>query len=70
MVCKKVRLGGLNDKDLKLQRQEVSLLRMFKHPHVVTVVDDFCDEDNIYLVMEYCLGMFSMIEKKVVTYSK
>jgi serine/threonine protein kinase len=45
---------GLSEKDIAQQKQEVTVLKLFKHPHVVTVYDDFADEDNVFIVMEYC----------------
>uniref|UniRef100_A0A182N0V6 Serine/threonine-protein kinase ULK3 n=1 Tax=Anopheles dirus TaxID=7168 RepID=A0A182N0V6_9DIPT len=33
---------------------EISLLKRLKHPHIVEMRDFLWDEENIYIVMEYC----------------
>jgi calcium-dependent protein kinase len=40
----------------KVQKQEVLIMRELKHPNVVRLIEDYEDELNYYLVIEFCCG--------------
>ena len=42
--------------DASLLIEEMHHLSSFDHPHVVKFLHHFQDDENLYLVMEYCAG--------------
>ena len=42
--------------DLDLIIQEKNYMKLIKHPNIVSLIDDFEDEQYIYLIMEYYKG--------------
>ena len=54
---------NLKKKDLALIIQEKNYMKLIKHPNIVSLIEDFEDENYIYLVMEYYKGgdLFSYI---------
>ena len=51
-IIKKKNLESSPDKKIKLQR-EISLMRIFDHPHLLKLIDVYETETHFYLVLEY-----------------
>ena len=51
-IIKKKNLESAPDKKIKLQR-EISLMRIFDHPHLLKLIDVYETETHIYLILEY-----------------
>ncbi|XP_033098196.1 NUAK family SNF1-like kinase 1 [Anneissia japonica] len=45
-----------NEEDLKRIKQEIEIMRMLDHPHIIHVIDVFESRDKIVMVMEYANG--------------
>lgn len=54
-AVKRVRRSGKSEDDVRL-RQEIEIMRMLDHPHIVRLVETFEDRKFMYLVMELCEG--------------
>ena len=52
--------------DLQQVKAEIDILKIAKHPNIITLYDVFENEKFIYIIMEYCPGgdLFSYIEKR------
>ena len=52
--------------DLELVKTEMDVLKICQHPNIIKLYDIHENEDNIYLIMEYCQGsdLFTYIEKR------
>ncbi|OHS96117.1 hypothetical protein TRFO_37726 [Tritrichomonas foetus] len=57
-ACKIVSKLILKNKNVteEMFREEVKIQRLLKHPGIVQVIDDYEDDDNFYLILEYCSG--------------
>ena len=49
-------------------KREIGIMRKLRHPNIVQLHDFFDEEDNIYIVMEYCRG--GPLFKQIVNRSK
>ncbi|XP_071960301.1 uncharacterized protein [Antedon mediterranea] len=45
-----------NEEDLKRIKQEIEIMKMLDHPHIINVIDVFESKDKIVMVMEYASG--------------
>ena len=56
----------MNTMDLELVKTEMDVLKICQHPNIIKLYDIHENEDNIYLIMEYCQGsdLFTYIEKR------
>ena len=52
--------------DLELVKTEMDVLKICQHPNIIKLYDIHENEENIYLIMEYCQGsdLFTYIEKR------
>ena len=52
--------------DLELVKTEMDVLKICQHPYIIKLYDIHENEENIYLIMEYCQGsdLFTYIEKR------
>ena len=52
--------------DLELVKTEMDVLKICQHPYIIKLYDIQENEENIYLIMEYCQGsdLFTYIEKR------
>lgn len=55
-VMKKINLTKTNEKTVKASQQEAELLKKLKHPNIVSYVDSFTDNGNLFIVMTFCEG--------------
>ena len=64
-VIKQISLLGLTEKQITENKSEAKLLSQIKSNYVVKYYDSFIDNNNLYIVMEYCEGgdLFQYIEK-------
>ena len=44
----------MNTIDLELVKTEMDVLKIYQHPNIIKLYDIHENEDNIYLIMEYC----------------
>lgn len=51
-IIKKKNFDSKPDQKIKLQR-EISLMRIFNHPHLLKLIDVYETETHIYLILEY-----------------
>jgi calcium-dependent protein kinase len=53
-------------KDLKHFKSEIEIMRSIDHPNILKLFETFEDEQNVYLVLEYCEGgeLFERLMKK------
>ena len=52
--------------DFERVAREMSIIQLLNHPNVIKILDIFENDDNFYIVMEYCEGgeLFNYIVKK------
>ncbi len=52
--------------ELKMIKNEISVMKMVDHPNIVKLFEFFEDEDNFYIITEFCSGgqLFEMIREK------
>lgn len=53
--------------DMEFQvRQEVKILKLLSHPNIIKSMNDFEDDRNIYILLEYCPGgdLYKQIEQE------
>ena len=52
--------------------EEIELLKKLDHPNIIKLFEYFIDEDNYYLITEYCNGgdLFDLIKKKKQKFSE
>ena len=64
-MIKQISLLGLTEKQITENKSEAKLLSQIKSNYVVKYYDSFIDNNNLYIVMEYCEGgdLFQYIEK-------
>lgn len=55
----------ISKKKLDNIKQEITIHRMLDHPNIVKLIESFEDEQNFYMVLEYCpVGeLYSYINK-------
>lgn len=46
----------MEENDLEVQTNEIEILKVIEHPHIVRMFDFFEDPNSIFLVMEYLEG--------------
>uniref|UniRef100_UPI00398E9B1C serine/threonine-protein kinase Nek5-like isoform X2 n=1 Tax=Pristiophorus japonicus TaxID=55135 RepID=UPI00398E9B1C len=56
VVVKEVKTAKMRQKEREASLKEVILLEKMKHPNIVTFLDSFEENQNLYIVMEYCDG--------------
>ena len=63
-ACK--HLSKLSIKNLDKFEREIQILIKSDHPNIIKLFEYFIDEDNYYLITEYCNGgdLFDLIKKK------
>lgn len=44
----------ISAKKIKTVRQEIEIHKKLEHPNIVKLVHSFEDEENFYMVLEYC----------------
>jgi len=42
--------------EMELQRSEIEILKMCQHPHIISLLDIFENQDYLYIVMESLSG--------------
>lgn len=55
-VMKCIPLNGLTSKELNDSRKEAVLLKRLQHAHIVKYQDAWVEDNNLYIIMEYCSG--------------
>jgi hypothetical protein len=56
VAIKIIKKSSMNIVDMELVRSEIDIMKLCKHPYIVTLLDHFENSDYIYLVMEYLSG--------------
>jgi len=56
LIAKTCELTCLSAKERGKALQEVTLLRHLAHPHIVEYYDNFCADDTLVIIMQYCEG--------------
>ena len=56
--CKKIAMSVLDEQERKNVLQEANLLKHLKHPHIVQYIESFIEDSHMYIIMEYCAGLF------------
>eukprot|EP00928_Gymnodinium_smaydae_P011936 TRINITY_DN14364_c0_g1_i1.p1 TRINITY_DN14364_c0_g1~~TRINITY_DN14364_c0_g1_i1.p1 ORF type:complete len:607 (+),score=147.24 TRINITY_DN14364_c0_g1_i1:521-2341(+) len=67
-AVKKIRKPAKSAADRKL-KEEIEIMRLLDHPHIVRLVESFEDRRTIYLVMELCEGgeLFDRLSRGALT---
>lgn len=65
VAVKSIQIARLNKKLLENIDHEISILKRLKHPHIVSLLDNYKTSSHFYLIMEYCsLGDLSFFFRK------
>jgi hypothetical protein len=56
VAIKIIKKSLMNIADMELVRSEIDIMKLCKHPNIVTLLDHFENSDYIFLVMEYLSG--------------
>ena len=57
LVCiKEVRLSALGPKERDEAKREINVLKSLSHPYIVKYIEDFQENGNLYIVMDYADG--------------
>jgi hypothetical protein len=56
VAIKIIKKATMNNADIELVRTEIDILKLCKHPNIVTLLDHFENSEYIFLVMEYLSG--------------
>lgn len=41
--------------------QELEILKQLKHPNIISLIDSFCEDEVLILVMEYCESKYLIV---------
>jgi Ca2+-binding EF-hand superfamily protein len=66
VAIKFIKKDSLEQDDFELIKTEIDLMKLFRHPNLVKLLDNFESDEYIYIVMEFLNGgdMLSYIKKK------
>lgn len=56
VVCRSPLLRSKYEELLRAFQNEIELLKLIQHPHIVAYKDNFTENGTVYLVEEYCPG--------------
>lgn len=65
-AMKIIKKESCDDSYLKSLTNEINILRMLDHPHIIKLYEIYQDSTNIYLIQEYMSGgeVFQVLQKK------
>jgi serine/threonine protein kinase len=68
VAVKVIKKEPMDPQDVELIKTEIDLMKLFRHPNLVKLLDHFENNDYIYIVMEFLSGgdMLSYIKEKQV----
>eukprot|EP01029_Cantina_marsupialis_P021460 TRINITY_DN5140_c0_g1_i1.p1 TRINITY_DN5140_c0_g1~~TRINITY_DN5140_c0_g1_i1.p1 ORF type:complete len:671 (-),score=160.88 TRINITY_DN5140_c0_g1_i1:488-2500(-) len=55
-AVKSVEIGRLSPKQKENLQNEIRILKMMDHPNIIKLFSTYCEEQRIFLVMEFCSG--------------
>lgn len=66
VAIKVIKKKELTEREMELVRTELDIMKLFRHPNIVRLLDHFENESYIYIVMEYLSGghLASYVEKQ------
>jgi hypothetical protein len=56
VAIKIIKKASMNVTDMELVRSEIDIMKLCKHPNIVTLLDHFENSDYIFIIMEYLSG--------------
>jgi hypothetical protein len=56
VAIKIIKKASMNVTDMELVRSEIDIMKLCRHPNIVTLLDHFENSDYIFIVMEYLSG--------------
>jgi hypothetical protein len=56
VAIKVIKKDELKETELELQKNELDLMKLFRHPNIVRLLDHFENDTYLYIVMEYLSG--------------
>lgn len=65
-VVKEIDCSKMTKKEREEALNEINILKRLSHPYIVTYIDSFEQNGNLYIVMEYCDGgdLYTRIQKQ------